>query len=107
MTKTLAIFFGATLLALTGAACSGGPSDAFCDAYDEFEQAGTEGEGDLTVVEGPLNDMLEAAPEDVASDIETVQEAFQEVVDTSETAILETDEVTEAIDGIDSFAGGC
>ena len=107
MIKTLTILMSAALLALTTAACSGGPSDEFCSAYSEFEETGTEAEGDLTQVMDPLGDMLEAADEDVQSDIEVVRDAFQEVIDTGEVAVLESEEVTESIDDVDAYAGGC
>ena len=123
MLKKVTVALGATVFALSSVACSGGPSDEWCDAAREFfslaggtleitgdtpEAVYAELEATVDEIQASLDDMEEATDaSEVQEDIAVVKDAFDVFAETGDTADIGTNEVREAIDGIESYAIDC
>lgn len=116
----------ATGLLIGGACGSGGSQEAFCEKSEELEDEGTlenldvedfdafkEQFGDA---EGQVNEVVDAAPDEIQDDAETIQEAYQNANDEVQDADsfedlqdseafndLNGDDVQEATENIEEY----
>lgn len=104
MTK---VMVGLMAMLFLGAACSEGPSSAFCDAMADFQEYSNSGDVEAGALTEKIDALAEAAPEDIREDVETMRAAQNEAIESGDMSAMDTDEANEAFENLDEFAADC
>lgn len=121
--KKVSVAVAAAAFALGSVACAGGPSDEWCDAARTFfslaggeleieadtpEAAYAELDAQIGEITDSLDEMEEATDaSEVEEDIAVVKDGFEEFSETNDLESVGTNEVREAVDGLESYAIDC